>query len=251
MHKHVSLAIHLKDGYRNTSIASGSAVRVLLDGDVFVPIFKEGGWFVFTDLPAGEHWLDLQNNRFIPERLSVTIPENQKGYVEIHHNLQPAPGYPFPANTTKIQGTLRMKNAVLAETELLIVSKLDRDLLKVAQDDAAAGKRQIRLFSDNKRVLMNIPGVFFVVDEGKNELCSITDAQEGEYTLSEPLLYAHKRGVALRAVRMFRSDLNGAFFAALDNDAAELTVYVRTERGYLEKKLAVVPGEMNVIDIAL
>jgi len=249
MHRHVSLALNLKDGYRNTPVSSGSAVRVRLDGDWFVPIYKEGGWFVFTGLPAGEHKIELLNPVFIPERLAVTIPPNQEGYLEIHRSLQPSPSYPFPAHTTKIRGKLRAKSAVLPDAELLIVSTQERDMLKVAEDDAAAGKRQVRLYSASKRVLMNIPGVFFIVDGKNSELCSLTDAQDGIFTLAEPLLYAHKRGVALRAVRRFKSDENGAFFAALDDASEELMAYVRTGQGYLEKKIAVRPGEMNEMDL--
>lgn len=57
------------------------------------------------------------------------------------------------------------------------------------------------------------------------------------------------RGVALRAVRRFKSDENGAFFAALDDASEELMAYVRTGQGYLEKKIAVRPGEMNEMDL--
>ena len=125
----------------------------------------------------------------------------------------------------------------------------DRDLLKVAEDDASAGKRQVKLFPASKTALMNIPGVFFVVDGERSELCSVTDAQDDLFTLAGPLLYPHKRGVALRVVRRFRSDETGAFFAALDDPSEELTAYVRTARGYLEKKLAIRPGEMNEMDL--
>jgi len=245
----VSLALNLKDGYRNTPLSSGSAVRVRMDGEWYLPIYKEGGWFVFTDLPAGEHRIELINYMFIPEQLSVTIPPEQKGYLEIHCSLQPSPSYPFPPNTTKIRGKLRANGGVLPDAELLIVSMLDRDMLKVAEDDAAAGKREIKLFSTSKRVLMNIPGVFFIVDGKNSELCSVTDAQEGLFTLAEPLVYPHKRGVALRAVRRFKSDGEGAFFAALDDFSQELTAYVRTGQGYLEKKISIKPGELNEMDI--
>ena len=199
MKKHVSLVLGLRDGCRGLPLGSLNSVQVTLDGERYLPVYKAGGWFVFVDLQPGPHRVVLSGRKFLSEQVDVDIPET--GTVELHRSLQPSPYYPFPDGMTCVTATVEGPKGPAANTEVLLVSPLEKDLFKVAEDDAAAGKRSVKLFAAQKKALAGVPGAFFLVDGPRSELCALTGREEDIYQLGAPLTQSHKRGTALRAVR--------------------------------------------------
>ena len=248
MKKHVSLVLGLRDGCRGLPLGSLNSVQVTLDGERYLPVYKAGGWFVFVDLQPGPHRVVLSGRKFLSEQVDVDIPET--GTVELHRSLQPSPYYPFPDGMTCVTATVEGPKGPAANTEVLLVSPLEKDLFKVAEDDAAAGKRSVKLFAAQKKALAGVPGAIFLVDGPRSELCALTGREEDIYQLGAPLTPSHKRGTALRAVRRYVTDETGSFFAALES-AGEMTAYVHAGKGYVEQKFAVEAGKEQAVSLKL
>ena len=90
--------------------------------------------------------------------------------------------------------------------------------LKVAEDNAAAGRTDIRLFS--ARGIPALPSAYRINDKSasKCEFVTLTGADGDMYMLDEPLKYSHPRSADVVPVTSVRCSDNGEFFFVLSSE---------------------------------
>ena len=232
MIKHVSLAVNLRDGFRERVIQSGVSLSFLLDGEPVQPIRKEDGWCVFIDLCRGEHSLRIESREFAPYRLFFHIESPDTFYREEYVTLEPTPAYPFGRAVQQATVTFTKEGRLLANQQVFFTSARKQPL-KLAQDGASAGLEKLKLFSPQKPASLGLPGRFLVDDGAKSEVVTILEGQaEGGFLLGTPLRHPHNRGAAFRQIREYRTDGQGGIFLAMD-DLSGLTAYLENGEKFL------------------
>ena len=214
----LSAVLQFFDGYRRRPLRANEAT-FLVNLSPAQPVYKQNGYFVFSNLNPGNARIDVLSPLFLPETIEVSVPEEPGKYSVYYRVLNPARGYPFGASPTALRGKFMKEGLPAVRERILICIPETRELLKVAQDDLEAGGARIKLFSSMQTWRLPIPGKFMIADrdESRRELCMITGAPDKDnfYPVSEPLLYSHARGSPLVEVMEFRTAADGAFYIAV------------------------------------
>ena len=204
-----SVVLTVRDGYSGRPITA-SAVQCFLDGRRFLPQYRQGGHLVFLNLEAGRHELLLQGTYFQKEQLQLEIGDRLPAEYSV--TLKPSATYPFHQEITRLAVQLGGEGA--AGQAVWVAVQGTSGELRLAQDEAAAGSRELKAFyrgSSEGR----FPGYYLICDKGKSEVVLLT-ALEGEQAgLGTPLIYAHRRGVVLLPAQCYYADEKGqiqAFF---------------------------------------
>jgi len=249
MIKHVSLALHLRDGFRGKPIESIAGIHFTINGAPVQPIFKDDGWCVFIDLPKGEQELLLTARRFSPWKYTFTIDDAAAFYREEYVTLEPTREYPFGMAVSQATAVFLVKRTPLREQEVYIAAASAEQPLKLAQDGVKTGFCAINLFSTKKPGLLGLPDQFLIDDGEKSEVVTLSHNKDAEFLLAAPLRHAHARGVAFRRVRRYRTDAEGKVFLAMPQ-ACEFTAYCQGAKGFAQAKASLADakdGELKIV----
>lgn len=197
----VSAVFLLRDGFSGRPLASGAQVRCTLDGVPVRPLWKDGGYLVFTDLPPGEHTLTVQRPFYRLEQRSFPVRPGEMWEDTVH--LKPGTGYPFPAESAALELTVTEGRNPSAWPVWLGMS--GPAALKLAQDDGEG--TAIRLFCRNA-ALLPVPGYFLIPEKSGGELIHLRSLLGESGELETPLEHRHPRGSEL--IPMQRYDPDGA-----------------------------------------
>ncbi len=203
----VSAALLLRDGFTGKTFADGSGTLCQIDGEPLRrPVWKKEGYLVLTDLPAGEHTLNIRRTGYLEETLHLnTVP----GQVwEDTVALKPGIGYRFPQGTIRASITLTRKGKPAGGAELWL-GVSSRVVLKLAQDKNAPAEQMIRVFCDGSPSRLPVPGRFLALDKSAPELLYLRSLSGENAELTEPMGTPHARGTELLPVQAYTADENG------------------------------------------
>jgi len=214
----LSTVLQLFDGYRRRPIRVNEA-SFLVNQSPVQPVYKQNGYFVFTNLSPGPTRIDVLSSMFLPETLEFEVSGEPGVYPVFYRVLNPGRAYPFGAAPTAICGRFKKDGGPAAHERVLFYVPESQELLKVAQDDLGEGSNRIKLFSSRQTWRLQLPGKFLVADkdEKKRETCFITGMHDGEnfYPLDKALKFSHPRATPLVELMEFHTAADGSFFMAV------------------------------------
>lgn len=239
--RHVSAALLVRDGFTGRVFPTGSGTLCTVDGQRYTPVWKDGGYLVLTDLPAGEHTVKLRRHGYLEETLTVPAADGRawEGWAA----LRPGPGYAFPAGTAWVTLRLLEKKKPLAGAEVWLAPD-GGGRLKLAQDRAKAGDRELRLFCSGPESLLPVPGDFLIADQKNPETAALEYMQGGRAELARPLAYGHGRGKELMFAQRYRTGADGQLSCVLRQSGKLWVLWA----GRLSE-LDIQPGE-NRLDVS-
>ena len=227
IHRRVSAVLQLRDGFLGRPV-EGNGARCQVDGAACRPQAKAAGiWCGQTCLRDAPLTVCLPG--FQPEEIAAEIRENRVW--EGCASLKPGVGYPYGRGAVSICLTIEQDGTPLADTEVWIAGAGEAPL-KIAQDKAAAGAQQLRLFSKASVSVLPVPGIF-LVDDKKPELVQLQAIEQGEGTLATPLAVSHARGRGLLPAQRYRTDAQGQIHVLL-RSAVRLAVFYQNKVQYAE-----------------
>ena len=209
----VSAAFLLRDGFTGAVLTNGTATRCLLDGRPLArPIWKRDGYLVLTDLAPGDHELRICRSGYLDEPVPLHVDPDAP--LEDTISLKPAAGYRIPPETARVTLTLRREKepAALARVWLGLQP---RTRLSLAQEKAARGETQARLFCEGRPALLPIPGYFLLADRASPELAYLRSLREETGAFALPLSTEHPRGTELIPMQPYAADGAGTVRALL------------------------------------
>ena len=187
--RRVSAAVRLRDGFTGAPLSGG--VLCTLDGQPLRPLWKEGGYLVLLDLPAGRHQLTLCRAGIQPAVLTVEAADGVLSEETVA--LRPGAGYPFPPETASLSVRLTARRGSLRGETLW--AGLSGDVrLRLAQDAAAPGDTRVRLFCQGPEERLPLPGRFLAAGAGGAEIVALRALRGGVGELDTPLTLAQSRG---------------------------------------------------------
>lgn len=205
----LSAALAVRDGYTGKPMAQ-NAVGCILDGQVCHPGYRSGGYLIFTNLAPGVHTVVLHGGRYRDEKILLEIPET--GHVERNVTLKPAPDYPFYSQVTQLCATLAEGGKPAADRTLWVAAKAAMSDLKLAQDTAEAGSREVKVYFRGGPE-GRFPGNYLIIDGKNSEVVAISGAEGGHATLDTPLRFSHKRGAVFYPAQEYHTDDAGQILA--------------------------------------
>lgn len=237
--RRLSAVLRLRDGFLGTPVEnSGALFRV--DGAPSQPQAKQGGYRVWTDLPAGRHTLSVSLRGFQTEELVMEIQPD--AVWEGSADLKPGLGYPFGKDAATVRLTVTRGGKPLADQPVWLAAA-ESAPLKLAQDKAEQGAQTLRLFCRGGADTLPVPGVFLLEEKEAPELVHLQAVEGEEGRLAAPLAHAHTRGRALLPAQQYRTDGQGRLSMML-REAARLAVFCGGSIQYAEP---VTDGEQAVI----
>ena len=240
--RRVSAALLVRDAFTGLALPPGSGTLCTVDGQPFTPVWKDGGYLVLTDLPAGEHTVALRRHGYLEETLTVPVADGRawQGWT----GLRPGPGYAFPAGTAWVCLRLLEKKKPLAGAEVWLAPD-GGGRLKLAQDQAKAGDRELKLFYASPESRLPVPGDFLIVDKKNPETAALECMRSGRAGLARPLEYDHARGKELMPAQRYGTGGNGEISCVL-RESGKLWVLCAGRLSELD----VQPGE-NRLDVSV
>ncbi len=200
--RRVSAVFLLRDGFSGRPLASGAQVRCTLDGTPVCPVWKEGGYLVFTDLEQGEHVLTIQRPLYQMEK--KTFPVQAGEMWEDTADLKPGAGYPFPPQAAGMK--LTVTNGGEPSLWPVWLGMAPPAALKLAQDGGEG--TAVRLFCRNA-ALLPVPGCFLIPSKAGSELVHLRTLRGEKGELQSPLESRHPRGAELIPVQRYVPDKAG------------------------------------------
>lgn len=228
--RRVSAALLLRDGFAARPFASGAGVLCRLDGRPIRPVWKTEGYFVLTDLEAGEHTLELSCRGYRDESLTFASSPDTVVYREI--DLKPGIGYAFPADTAYLRLRVSVKNKPVSSELWAGVSGPVQ--LRLAQDQVQEdAPERVRLFCQGLASRLPIPGSFLLADEKGGELVHLLSLRDEDGTLECPMEKKHPRGTELFGMQCYRTDADGRVELIFPR-GGNAYLFCRTEWTWLE-----------------
>lgn len=240
METHISMIFKIMDRFRKRPLLAAEA-GIYINGHRQRPLYKAGGYFIFTDLAPGETSFQIIAPAFQQEALVALIPAPGKGYLHSHLLLNPAPAYPFGREVTTVRGRLWQDQRPYAHEHFYLIPGEGGEVMKVAEDKGEAGNTRLRLFAAVPERQLSFPGKYLIKDKdkGKGEVCLIIrkDSREGIFLLEKELQFSHVRGTPLVEVIECRTEEDGSFFAALPELKQETLTLSLLGKGPDEKNM--------------
>lgn len=218
MNTHISIIFKITDRFKKRALLAPE-VTIRADGQRLKPLYKPGGYFIYTDLPPGEALFEISSAVFQTEKVAAVIPAAEDGYVMSHLMMSPSRQYHFEGRVTMISGRLLRESEPLATVAFHIVVGSGGEMMKIAEDGAGAGNDRIRLFVSVPERQLSIPGKYMIKekDEEKQEFCLITQCadKDGRYLLEKGMAFSHPRATPLVEAVECVTSVDGGFFIAL------------------------------------
>ena len=214
----LSTVLQLFDGYRRRPIRMNEA-SFLVNHSPVIPVYKQNGYFVFTNLSPGPTRIDVLSSLFLPETLEFDVSGEPGVYPVFYRVLNPGRAYPYGTAPTAICGRFIKNGDPATHERILFYIPETQELLKVAQDDLEEGSKRIKLFSSRQTWRLQLPGKFIIADKDdkKREICLIAGMHDSEntYPLDEALRFSHPRATPLIELMEFHTAADGSFFMAV------------------------------------
>ena len=196
----------LRDGFTGVTLTDGAS-RCWLDGSPLSrPLWKREGYLVLTDLAPGEHTLVIRRRQYREETVLFRTEEGKT--LEDTLALKPGTGYPFPRETVRVRLCLRWGDAPAAGASLWLGVPL-RVKLRLAQEKAEAGAREVHLFCEGGVSRLPIPGHFLLADKAAPELAYLQGLHGENGRFSPALALPHGRGTELIPMQAYTADGDG------------------------------------------
>lgn len=190
----VGLVLKITDGYTEKPV-DGKALLFFVDNVQKKAVYKEGGFYAFTQLEPGVHELIIRSNEYEDERLTF---ETGCGIMPV--DLKPGKRYIYGQQST----VLSVFNSSSDEVRFFIGRKDPVKEIKIAQSDLKEGAGGIKLFFDDTVKGMSFPRRVLIIDGEKSETIVISELSKDDASpLSFSVSYAHKRGCLLCPVQEY------------------------------------------------
>lgn len=200
----VSLAVLLTDDLTGMAI-TGSNARAWIEGEK-PPVKKGDGWFVFTDLSAGQHTVLAEGGMYQLQQVTCTSDSGQMQTITIR--LRPSRNYRVPPGCLRIEGTAEPGAKVTVYIP-------DRQNACKLLTDAVKGSLKLSIFHGRE----SLEGGSFrlITSGGKGENVFVISSEGGNvYNIAAPLQEDHpKVGSMLVPAVVTEADSKGSFFAVL------------------------------------
>lgn len=203
--KQLACVLRLSDGCTGKPLQSGAAAVYLGESRLRCE-YKDGGYFVITDLDFGEYVLEIKAVGFQTEKISISVTDAPSADI-IFLTLNPSRLHPAAGNKTCVEGRAPDVGT------LYVVREQGR--LCVAEEKCAAGAQEIRMFVDGNLAL---PTSYLLGDGAHSEIVTITANNGGICRTAQPLKYAHKRSES--AFPLIRVQCEDDFFVMLPDEFA-------------------------------
>ncbi len=218
MKTYISIILKIMDGFRKRNLLAPE-VSITLNNRRIRPIYKPGGYFIFTDLLPGQACFEIASPVFRPEKVVADIPEAGKGYILNHIMMYPSRKYPFGGPVTTVSGRITKGGEPFAEQQFYMIPGDGGEVMRIAEDEAEAGNCFLKLFAAVPERQLSIPGNYLIKDkeEEKREFCLITQNadKDGRYPLETGMAYSHRRATPLVEVIGCAASSDGSFYTAL------------------------------------
>jgi len=256
---YISIIFKIMDHFRKRTLLAPE-VSIYLNNQRIKPLYKPGGYFIFTDLPSGRASFEIVSPIFRTKKVVADILEAGNGYIMNHLMMSPSRKYPFGGPVTTVSGTITMGGVPFTEQQFHIIPGDGGEVMKIAEDKAEAGNNLLKLFVAVPGRQLSIPGKFMIKDkeEAKREFCLITQNadQDGRYPLEKGMAYSHLRATPLVEVIECATSLDGSFFTALPDlkeRKASLDVLVQETAGNSIRRTFEIEAykENNLADIEI
>lgn len=242
----VSFVLYVIDDLTNRPVARGQ-VRAFSESEPLCrPVYKDGGWICFVNMPEGCHRITLDGKLYEKQCITVDTRENMKKENKslsecpvITVRMQPGNNYPIPENCACIIGSAQPESLVWA------VFKPHGNPIRLLED--YNGGRQIRLFFTE---IKHPEGCSFAINEqGFFTIIGTIDGEAGLYMIDRELAEACKKGstVIWPAART-QADVYGRFrFVFKCLGSSEYSVKMMNGK-HCTKEFAVGAGEKIFAD---
>lgn len=251
MFTYISIIFKIMDRFRKRNLLAPE-VSIFSNDRRMNPLYKPGGYFIFTDLPPGRTCFEIASSYFRPEKVVADIPEMGNGYVMTHLMLNPSRIYPFGGPVTTVSGRITAGTYPFAEQKFHLIPGGGGEVMRIAEDKAEAGNCRLKLFAAVPERQLSIPGRYMIKDkeESKREFCLITGnaGEDGMYPLEKGMAYSHLRATTLVEVIECATSLDGSFFTALPQlkgERASLDILVQGTAGTLRKSFEIESDKEN------
>lgn len=216
IHIHANAVLRVLDGFTGQPLPP-SALRCTVDGMPFRPLAKDGGYYILTGLPPGEHPVTLQAPRYAGECL--TVPGGPRETRSVLVTMKPGAGYRFGAAVTWL--TLRVKAGKKTPApgrRVWIAARNPLLELRVAQESLSKGDTGGRLFYPASMKSLSLPREFLLADGEQSEICRLEELEEPCF--AAPLAYSHKRGRSMFPAQVYTADEAGEIRAVFREPGA-------------------------------
>lgn len=204
--RRVSAVVRLWNGFWGQAV-EGAQAQCQIDGVMYKPICKPGGYLVWTDLANGTHTLSVTLAGFEPQTLifSTSSQDVFNGCMVLKPDRT---RYPVRGVVTQLDLCLQVNDKPLAQEKFWLCIS-NSPMMKIAQDIATAGSDTVRLFCNCPATALALP-MPFLLDASQNPelvlLCT-WDGQTGR--LQTPLVHSHRRGSTLFVAQQYQTDEQG------------------------------------------
>ena len=218
MNTYISIIFKIMDRFRKR-ILLAPEVSIFLNDRRIKPLYKPGGYFIFTDLPAERAYFEIASPIFRTEKVVADIPEAGSGYILNHLMMNPSREYPFGGPVTTVSGRITTGRVPFTDQQFHMIPGNGGEVMRIAEDKAEAGNCHLKLFAVVPGRQLSIPGKYMIKDkeEAKREFCLITQNadKDGIYPLEKGMVYSHLRATPLVEVIECATLSDGSFFTAL------------------------------------
>ena len=251
MNTYISIIFKISDRFRKR-ILLAPEVSFFLNNRRMKPLYKPGGYFIFTDLPSGRASFEIAAPIFRTEKVIADIPEAGNGYIINHLMMNPSRKYPFGGPVTTVSGRITTSKGPFAEQKFHMMLGDGGEVMRIAEDKAEAGNCLLKLFAAVPERQLSIPGNYMIKDkeEAKREFCLITQSadKDGIYPLEKEMAYSHLRATPLVEVIECATSSDGSFFTALPvlkERKASLDILVQGAAGSIKRTFEIEANKEN------
>lgn len=213
---HVDCAINVRDNEKGRYINSLAELKVTLDGERVMPIFKQGGWLIFCGLEQGRHKITIGAQFRQKERILIDVAPGSfsEHYVELKPDESYARAYGF--NVLKL---CIMKEDTMAKGAKVLICSAQ--YVKLAEDNPTESLISVSPIS----VVPYVSTPYLVKDEERSELCFMYNDGSGKCLLATPLKNPHKRGTQFVRVTTTNAYSGKAIVVVKHSDQQEFYVH--------------------------
>jgi len=254
MEINVSVIFQIIDRFKKRPLLASEAT-IFVNNRLLRPIYKPGGYFVFTNLEPGMTSFEIVSPFFQKEKVEMEIPQPGKGYLLRHMLLNPGKLYSFESSATLVSGRIITKNTPFAEKLFYMYPCKGGEILKIAEDNAVAGNSNIKLFAIVPDRYLSIPGMYIIMDKdkAKKEVCLITRGKDkdGIFSLESGLKFSHSRGTPLVGAIECKTSSEGEFFTVVpvwgkENEKVNIDIFTNSEDDKsIKKTIEIEIGKKN------
>ncbi len=232
--RQVSVALLVRDAFTGYPFPSAHGTFCEVDGQRCTPVWKEGGYLVLTDLPPGEHTVTLRRQGYLEESLTAVTGDGRpwEGWM----SLRPGADCRLPVQAVRVSLAVSGPQ----NTEIWLAQD-GGGKLKLAQEKAEAGARQLKVFCSGPESRQPVPGDFLIADAKNPETAALESLQNGRACLARPLLYGHARGKELMFAQRYQAGGDGRIECVL-RESGKLWVLC----GKTLSSWEIMPGENKI-----